>query len=152
MPWWSLKLPGTVNETVPAAESHMPNDLDELTRIFRELGADDPEAWAQSLVKEGNLHLHRFFALRQAWKLVGDENDDSWIEGILADGESNGMAIGRILERLLTLGVDRTEILDLVREKHYEALFSLCYLLGSRLDDEDEDTSHTTDLRTVRRA
>ena len=132
MPWCSLKLPGMVNATEPAAESHMPSDLDELIRILRDLGADDPEAWAQSLIKDGKPELQRFFSLRQAWKLVGDEDDDSWIESLLADGNKpDGIVIGRILGRLLALGMDRAEILDLVRGKHYEALFSLCYLLGN---------------------
>jgi hypothetical protein len=132
------------NAIEPAAESYMPSDLDELIRIFRELGADDPEGWAQSLVKDGNLQLHRFLSFRQAWKLVCDENDDSWIEGTLANRQFDAMAIGRIIERLLALGVDRAEIVDLVREKHYEALFGLCYLLGPRLDNEDEE--HVTTM------
>ena len=69
--------------------------------------------------------------MRQTWKLVDDEGDDSWIESILANGKPDEITIGRIIERLLALKVDRAEILDLVREKHYEALFSLCYLLGN---------------------
>ena len=109
----------------------MPSDLDELIRIFRDLEADDPQAWAQSLVTEGKPEIERFFYLRRAWKLVGDEDDDSWIKGILANGKPDGIVIGRIIERLQALGVDRAEILDLVREKHFEALFSLCYLLGN---------------------
>ena len=130
------KLPGTVNTTEPAAESHMPSDLDELICIFRDLGANDPEGWAQSLVKDGKPELERLVSLQQAWKLVCDE---SWIEGLLANRESDGIVIGRMIERLLALGVDRAEIVDLVRENHYEALFSLCYLIGHSLDDGDKE-------------
>ena len=124
----------------------MASELEELTRIFRQLGAEDPEGWARSQVREGIPQLHRFLFLRQAWKLVSDENDDSWIDNILTNykRDPDGDAGGRAIERLLALGADRADIVDLVRDTQYGTLFGLCYLLGDPgLHDEEDERVRT---------
>ena len=55
-------------------------NLEKLTELFRKLGAPEPEGWASSQVTEGKNQLGRFLFLRQAWKLVVDETDHSWIQ------------------------------------------------------------------------
>ena len=122
----------------------MTSELDELTRIFRQLGADNPESWARSHVETGSPALHLFLFLRQAWRMVVDENDDSWIDSRLANHRRSPDAPygggGRALERLLALGADRADITDLVRATQAEMIFSFCYLLAdpSLHDEEDE--------------
>ena len=118
----------------------MQYSLNELEDIFRRLGADDPQGWARSQHEEGINQLHRFVFLRQAWKGVCSENDDSWIDRQIAafhrwpDGAFAGA--GRALERLLALGADRRDLVDLVRGTQAEALAGFSYLLS------DPDLSH----------
>jgi hypothetical protein len=119
--------------------------LDELTDIFTRLGADDPEIWAKSQHEEGINQLHRFLFLRQAWKCVSGEQDDSWIDRQIAHfhrrPDEPYAGVGRALERLLALGADRRDLVDLVRGTQAEALFSFSYLLSDPdlLDDEVEE-------------
>lgn len=51
----------------------------ELTALFRKLGARDPAAWVRSQISENIPQLARFLFLRQAWKLVVNDSDSSWI-------------------------------------------------------------------------
>ena len=119
--------------------------LDELKEIFTRLGANDPQAWARSQHEEGINQLHRFLFLRQAWKYVYGENDDSWIDRQIAHfhrrPDEPYAGVGRALERLLALGADRRDLVDLVRGTQAEALFSFSYLLSdpNLLDDEVEE-------------
>ena len=46
-------------------------DQKELTEIFRKLGAEDPEDWARSQIREGIPQLARFLFLREAWRSIG---------------------------------------------------------------------------------
>jgi hypothetical protein len=107
--------------------------LEELTDLFRKLGARDPEGWARSQHDEGIDQLARFVFLRQAWKGVVSPDDMSWIdrtiENVKARPSDPGAGIGPALERLLAAGADRKDIHEVVRVMQYELLFSLCYLL-----------------------
>lgn len=115
----------------------MSPELDDLTRVFRHLGADDPEGWARSQVREDIPQLHRFLFLRQAWRQVIGEDDDGWIDNRIAAYQRHPdepyAGAGRALERLLALGADRADIVDLVRAMQAELLFGFCY----QLDDPD---------------
>ncbi len=51
----------------------------ELADLFARLGAREPDAWARSQINENIPQLARFLFLRQAWKLVGPEEDRPWI-------------------------------------------------------------------------
>ena len=119
--------------------------LDELTDIFTRLGADDPDIWAKSQHEEGINQLHRFLFLRQAWKCVSGERNDSWIDRQIAHFRKRPdepyAGVGRALERLLALGADRRDLVDLVRGTQAETLFNFSYLLSDPdlLNDEVEE-------------
>lgn len=122
----------------------MADDLEELTRIFRQLGAKDPESWARSQVEEDSPQLHRFLFLSKAWSLVVPEDDDSWIDQLITAQQRHPddpyAGQGRALDRLLALGADRADIVDLVRATQAEVIFGLCYQLGDPgLHDEEEE-------------
>jgi hypothetical protein len=55
----------------------IPMDIEGLTVMFQRLGAENPEAWAQSQHREGINQLHRFLFLRQAWSRIIPEEEDS---------------------------------------------------------------------------
>lgn len=111
----------------------IPNDPNELTKLFRELGARDPEVWASSQSSEGISQLHRFLFLRQAWERVISEGDDAWIDREMANAEKHPgqpfAGIGQALSRMETKGVAREDIVDLARGMQARLLFDLCYLL-----------------------
>ena len=110
------------------------SDLEDLTELFKTLGARNPESWAGSQVREGFNQLGRFLFLRQAWRNVQDEDDHSWIQAEITNAAKNPEApcagIGPALQRLLDKGADPQDITDVVRVKQYELLFRLCYLLS----------------------
>ncbi len=111
----------------------MSQDLDAVTKLFGRLGADDPESWSRSQVDEGTPQLHRFLFLSQAWKLVVTEEDESWIDRSVERCKTGPKDLyaggGRALERMLALGVAKSDIVDLVRAMQAEMLFGFCYML-----------------------
>ena len=118
------------------------SELERLTEIFKKLGADDPDGWARSQVSEGINQLGRFVFLKQAWSLIIDEDDSSWIATEITDSKKNPDApfsgVGHALSRLQVLGAEASDINDIVRGKQAELLFSLCYLLDDPGDLPDE--------------
>ena len=116
----------------------------ELTELFRSLGAQGPDSWAKSQVREKIPQLHRYLFLRQAWAQVVDETNDSWIDRVIdaANRRPTGPFSGRghAIERMLSLGVSRSDIVDVVRSSQVEAISGLCYLLDdpSLHDEQDE--------------
>lgn len=117
-------------------------NLEELTALFRKLGARDPEGWARSQYDEGIDQLARFVFLREAWKRVVPPDDSSWIDNVIANTKRRPSdpysGVGQALERLLALGADRKDIHEVVRDAQFELLFSLCYLLGGPDELEPE--------------
>lgn len=109
------------------------SEVEELTKLFRKLGADDPESWASSQVNEGINQLGRFVFLREAWALVISEDDHRWIDGEIKASELSPEAptsgTGKALKNVIDKGCDKQDISDAVRGMQYELLFRLCYLL-----------------------
>jgi hypothetical protein len=105
-------------------------NLEELTALFRKLGAEDPEGWARSQIRENIPQLARFLFLRQAWKLVIDENGRDWIsDRRQIDTHDPGGDISPAIERILAAGADESDLTRVVRIMQWEILFGLCYLL-----------------------
>ena len=115
---------------------------DELTALFRKLGANDPEGWASSQIEEGIPQLARFLFLRQAWRMIVDENDASWIGRLIERAETHAdepyAGSGHALKKLRARGATDDEITDLVRGMQAELLFGFCYLLEDPGDVEPE--------------
>lgn len=116
--------------------------VEELTRIFRRIGAPEPDSWARSEVTEDIPQLCRFLFLRQAWRLLVAEQDHSWIDNAIKEPEDSPGApcsgIGPALKRLIAEGIDRQDLTDVVRIMQYDVLFGLCYLLDDPGDVEPE--------------
>jgi len=120
----------------------MTGDLESLTDLFRKLGAPEPGLWARSQLNEGINQLHRYLFLREAWKRIVADSDDSWIDAEIENSERRPgvpySGIGNALKALLDSGADRRLISEVVRGKQAELLFSLCYLLEDPGLDEPE--------------
>ncbi len=123
------------------------SDFEELTNLFRKLGARDPESWASSQVSEGINQLGRFLFLRQAWRKIIDEGDVSWIDREISEAEKRPntpfSGTGVALQRLLEQGAERKDVSDVVRGMQADLLFSLCSLLDDpgALEEEVKDIS-----------
>lgn len=122
------------------------SELERLTEIFRSLGANEPEAWAFSQTDEGINQLGRFLFLRQAWKRVLDDGDESWIDAQISYSQkaqdAPGAGTGKALERLLKMGCTREDITSVVRGMQYDLLFGLCDLI----DDPGELEEPVSDI------
>ncbi len=111
----------------------VPNDVTKLTKLFETFGAQDPEAWASSQVKEAIPQLQRFLFLRQAWRNILDEGDTTWIEYQIQQYERspNGpyAGVGAALKRCLAKGISPQDLTDIARGIQAQMLFQFCYLL-----------------------
>ena len=114
-------------------------NLQELTALFRKLGAKNPEGWARSQIEDNIPQLARFLFLRQAWKLVIDENDRKWISEMRGHHPHGpGGDIGPAITRILAAGGDEDDLTKVVRIMQWKLLFELCYLLDDPDSKRDE--------------
>ena len=120
----------------------IPNTLEELTDLFRRLGAPRPEHWARSQVKEGIPQVHRYLWLREAWKSIVPDESYEWmdaeIETAHAKPNSPYSGIGLAIERCQTKGIEKEDLKEIVRGKQAQLLFALCYLLDDPNFSESE--------------
>jgi hypothetical protein len=128
-------------------------DSDDLTELFRLLGASQPEEWSASQIEQGIPQLHRFLFLRQAWKSIVTEEDTSWIGAAIAATALAPNApyagVGAALASLRAKGATDDELTDLVRGVQAELLFQFCYLLDDPEIDEEEAADVTWGLFAV---
>jgi hypothetical protein len=114
----------------------------QLTKLFQKFGAKNPESWARSEIMENIPQLARFLFLRAAWENVVPEDDTKWIDEEIENSErrpNNPCAgIGKALQKILGLGANREDIVDIVRGMQYQTLFGLCYLIDTMNEDIPE--------------
>ena len=109
----------------------------DLVNIFRELGAANPEGWAESQVAEGTPQLARFLFLKGCWDNIVKDGDIGWIDRQIQstpdDSKAPFSGVAHALRRLLESGAKPEDITELVRGMQAEFLFSICH----QLDDPD---------------
>jgi hypothetical protein len=107
----------------------------ELTELFRKLGAQNPEGWAHSQITEGILQLPRFLFLREAWKRIVNPNDHRWMDEVRPnDPNEPGGELGPAIERLLAAGGRLEDITTVARVMQWWLLAGLCVLIDQPLD------------------
>lgn len=120
----------------------LPSTKEELTNLFRQLGARDPEAWASSPIEEGIPQLQRFLWLREAWKLVVPDDNLDWIDAEIKYAETRledpYAGVGVALKRCLEKGVERETLKEVVRGMQAQFLFGLSYMLEDPSFPESE--------------
>jgi hypothetical protein len=114
-------------------------NVQELTELFRKIGAQDPEGWARSQVREGIPQLARYLFLRQAWRRVVGPDDQNWIDKMRPKHPNQpGGEFGPAIDRLLAAGARPEDLTTIVRVMQWALLSSLCYLLDDPGDLEPE--------------
>ena len=112
----------------------MPDPLESLTRLLQFAGAPDPAGWAESEVAEDIPQLARYLFLRQAWRGVVAGDDLPWIDRHIAmareDPAAPGAGLGPALERTLSHGCSKEDLVQIARTAQWELLNRLCYLLS----------------------
>ena len=116
---------------------------DDLISIFRSLGADEPESWAESEVGENMPQLARFMFLKGAWQQVVSEDDTTWIDNILRNVPANSSdpyaGAAHSIRRMVDAGTTKSDIAQLVRAMQAEFLFALCYMMDDPSSVEGND-------------
>jgi hypothetical protein len=113
----------------------------ELTELFRKLGATDPESWAHSQVTEGIPQLPRYLFLRQAWREVVSPDDRTWMSEMRPkDRNGPGGELGPAIDRMLAAGARPEDLTTVVRIMQWWLLSGLCVLLGDpQVESEVDD-------------
>jgi hypothetical protein len=110
-----------------------PKTTVELTTLFQKLGAKNPESWAQSQINEGIPQIQRYLFLRQAWKQIIHEDGESWINKEIQQADRDPYepysGIGLALKRLLAIGAQHQDLIDIARGTQAAMLFQFCLLL-----------------------
>lgn len=117
-------------------------DKPTLTRLFAQLGCDDPEGWASSQIDEGINQLGRFLFIRQAWAAAVPADSTDWIDAVLQEC-SPDTASGAAWRRLLASGADRKDLARIVRDAQGEMIFSICHVI----DDPEPSGAGVADFR-----
>ena|SRR5438477_11278740 len=120
----------------------LPDTPEELTELFRKLGARHPDKWAVSQLKESIPQLHRYLLLRVAWKRIIPDDCYEWMDSEIkrAQAKPNGpySGVGLALQRCLDKGIEKEDLKEIVRGKQAQLLFALCYLLETQNFSEEE--------------
>lgn len=103
--------------------------VEELTELFRRLGAREPHLWARSQVEEQIPQLARFLFLRQTWRLVVAADDRAWLSENIAEADEPGGDLAPALGRLLAVGASERDLTAVVRVMQWRVLAGLCQLL-----------------------
>lgn len=111
----------------------------ELTELFRKLGAQDPEGWARSQAEEGIPQLPRYLFLRQAWREIVEPGDRNWMSEWRPPRPNDpGAELGPAIDRILAAGARPEDLTTVVRIMQWHMLARLCVLLDDPGDVEPE--------------
>lgn len=136
------------------------NDLKNLTEVFRQAGAKDPESWASSQIEEGINQLGRFSFLKTITSEWLKEDDIEWVDNqIEHDFSQPGDPFSQLpkaLKEMVDKNVNRETILSLIRVIQYNTLFHVCSAIDRSFEadtpikswalfevDEDENPKET---------
>src|ERR671916_792874 len=131
---------------------HWLDSLDSETRAkarkmiarMEELGAEEPEAWAESEITEDIAQMARFLILRRLWSdLDAWRNGPStWVEREIAEAEKKPEGsfseAGRALKRMVDAGVALEDIGNVAQMVAYEATFNALNLIDGCGDPDEE--------------
>ncbi|MGH1470704.1 MAG: hypothetical protein ACRBCS_05885 [Cellvibrionaceae bacterium] len=103
---------------------------EELIKIFKNLGADEPESWADSQIKEGIPQLCRFLFLKGMWDSVVPDNE-KWVDEYVNDTMENECFSGAsiAIRKMIECGVPKKYITELCRGIGGELIFNIATMI-----------------------
>lgn len=111
----------------------IPTSEEELTAVFKALGAHAPEQWAHSQLTEGIPQLLRFLFLKSAWENIPAEGDTKWVEKEITSAGANPdqpyAGLGHALARCRKRGVSDGDLTEIARCLQAQMLYSIGYLI-----------------------
>jgi hypothetical protein len=125
-----------------SASSWRSMNEEQLSELFRKLGAEEPESWAHSQIAEGIPQLPRYLFLRQAWRKVVRPTDTSWMSEMRPkDPNAPGGELGQAIDRILATGARADDLTTVVRVMQWHLLSRLSVLIEDPgvLEDEVSD-------------
>lgn len=107
--------------------------IQQLTEIFRQAGAKDPESWAASEVEEGINQLARFSFLKSITSELLKAGDIHWcdnqIEYNYSEKGDRDYKMVEALKEMIDKDVEKAAIVDLIRAIQYNTLFHICGII-----------------------
>ena len=105
-------------------------ELRQLTEVFKQAGAQNPELWAASQLDEGINQLGRFSFLKAISSTILKEDETGWVDSQLSNGFPNsdipGSQIVAALKEMVEKSVSKEAIIDLIRVIQWETLAHVC--------------------------
>ena len=105
----------------------------QLAELFRQLGAQDPEGWARSQIREGIPQLLRYLFLRQAWRQVIAPDGRDWMTEMREDDPDQPDEFGEAVDAVLAAGASAQDLTTVVRIMQWIFLYGFCVLLDGDL-------------------
>jgi hypothetical protein len=111
----------------------------QLTELFRKLGAQNPEGWAHSQIREGIPQLARYLFLREAWRCVISPDSRNWMVDVRPSRpDEPGGELQPAIDRILAAGARLEDLTTVVRVMQWWLLAGFCELLDEPADLESE--------------
>jgi len=128
-----------------ANESLRKDDLKDLTAIFRQAGAEDPESWADSQIEEGINQLGRFSFLKAITSQWMKEDETNWVDNQIefdySAPEDPCSQLPMALKEMLEKNVKRETIIDLIRVIQFNTLFHVCSAIDRSFEPDTPVTN-----------
>jgi len=124
---------GEVRSPAPSTGDWPSMNEQELTELFRKLGAEDPEGWARSQIRERIPQLFRYLFLHQAWSKVIRPDDRDWMTETFGEETEGEDDFAQAIDRVLATGARADDLTTIVRIAQWHVLFSFCTLLDGIL-------------------
>ena len=119
-----------------------PKSEQELAKLFRSLGAHEPEAWVHGLLEDPEPQLARYLFLKLAWDRVIGDGDTKWIERSTKRAneypDEPYAGLGLALQRVLAAGILPEDIAEICRCVQAKTLFDISYLIDGPTDSAAE--------------
>ena len=118
----------------------MTRSHDEWTRLFRKVGARDPEEWASCEVNEDLGNLVTFVFLRQMWNEIPASGDSAWLGKWMhaAREVESAKELVAACDRLIQCGASPGDVVTVIRGALGQFLFNLTYKLDDNMVQDEE--------------
>lgn len=118
----------------------MSRSHEEWARLFRKVGARDPEQWASCEVDENLGNLLSFVFLRQMWNEIPSSGDAAWLRTWMhgARDVESAKDLVTACDRLMQAGASPGDLVTVIRGALGQFLYRLSYMLDDNSVEDEE--------------